>query len=101
LAAFWADLQGFRDRFNKKPVEATYFLGPIVTMESSIAITVLDGQQRLATATILLSVLRNVGRELYASISLQEFDYFARDIQRELIEKKDTNPLMFSHCCPK
>jgi hypothetical protein len=96
LATFWGDLQAFRIRFEKKPVEATYFLGPIVTMESATEITVLDGQQRLATATILLSALRNFARESHITNQSKELDYFARDIQRELIEKKDSHPLVYS-----
>jgi hypothetical protein len=38
--------------------------------------------------------LRNLARELHAANPFQELDYFARDIQRELIEKKDTTPLV-------
>ncbi|MFA5115679.1 MAG: DUF262 domain-containing protein [Candidatus Omnitrophota bacterium] len=96
LAVFWADLQAFRDRFEKRPVDATYFLGPIVIMETPTEITVLDGQQRLATATILLAVFRNLARESHVASPFQDLDYFARDIQRELIEKKDSRPLVYS-----
>ncbi|MCG2659317.1 MAG: DUF262 domain-containing HNH endonuclease family protein [Kiritimatiellae bacterium] len=96
LATFWGDLQAFRNRFEERPVEATYFLGPIVIMETTTTITVLDGQQRLATATILLAALRNLARESHATRPFQELDYLARDIQRELIEKKDTRPLVYS-----
>lgn len=96
VATFWGDLKTFRDRYIKSPVDASYFLGPIVAIESKTEITVLDGQQRLATATILLAVLRNVAANLHESIPTPDIDYFARDIQRELIEKKDTNPLVYS-----
>jgi hypothetical protein len=95
-ASFWADLIAFKERFDKSPVSASYFLGPVVVIESKEEITVLDGQQRLATATILLAVLRDLARELNATNPDQELDYFARDIQRELIEKKDTNPVIYS-----
>jgi uncharacterized protein with ParB-like and HNH nuclease domain len=94
VATFWGDLKTFRDRYDKSPVDASYFLGPIVVIESKTEITILDGQQRLATATILISALRNLARELHAASPFQELDYFARDIQRELIEKKDTTPLV-------
>lgn len=96
VATFWGDLKAFRDRYDKSPVDASYFLGPIVVIESKTDITVLDGQQRLATATIFLAVLRNLARELHAAKPFQDLDYFARDIQRELIEKKDTTPLVYS-----
>jgi hypothetical protein len=96
LAAFWGDLKAFRTRFEKSPVDAAYFLGPIVVIQSNSEITVLDGQQRLATATIFFAVLRDLARKTHASTKLTELDYFARDIQRELIEKKDTDPLVYS-----
>ena len=96
LAAFWADLRAFQERYGKNPVSASYFLGPVVVIESKEEITILDGQQRLATATILLAVLRDFARELNNATSFPELDYFARDIQRELIEKKDTTPLIYS-----
>jgi hypothetical protein len=96
VATFWGDLKSFRDRYQKHPVDASYFLGPIVVMESKSSIIVLDGQQRLATATILLAALRDVARECNKAIPFMELDYFARDIQRELIEKKDTDPLVYS-----
>jgi hypothetical protein len=77
-------------------VDATYFLGPVVVMETKREITVLDGQQRLATATILLAVLRDTAHECNAANPFPELDYLARDIQRELIEKKDTSPQAYS-----
>ena len=96
VATFWGDLKAFRDRYDLSPVDASYFLGPVVVMESKTEITVLDGQQRLATATIFLAVLRTLARELHAATPLSDLDYCARDIQRELIEKKDTKPLGYS-----
>jgi hypothetical protein len=96
LAAFWADLTAFHERFKISPVSASYFLGPVVVIESQEEITILDGQQRLATATILLAVLRDLAREVNGTSPHPELDYFARDVQRELIEKKDTDPLVYS-----
>ena len=96
VATFWRDLKSFRERFDKSPVDASYFLGPVVVIESKTDITVLDGQQRLATATILLAALRNLARGLHSASPFQELDYFARDVQRELIEKKDTKPRAYS-----
>ena len=96
VATFWGDLNTFRSRYEKHPVDATYFLGPVVVMETKREITVLDGQQRLATATILLAVLRDIAHECNAANPFPELDYLARDIQRELIEKKDTSPQAYS-----
>jgi uncharacterized protein with ParB-like and HNH nuclease domain len=44
VATFWGDLKTFRDRYDKSPVDASYFLGPIVVIESKTEITILDGQ---------------------------------------------------------
>lgn len=96
VATFWGDLKSFRDRYAKHPVEAAYFLGPVVVIETNKNITVLDGQQRLATATILLAAIRDIARECYGSSKYSDLDYLARDVQRELIEKKDTAPLVYS-----
>jgi len=96
VATFWGDLKTFRDRYAKHPIDAAYFLGPVVVLETKQDITVLDGQQRLATATILLAAIRDIARECYGSSNFSELDYLARDVQRELIEKKDTIPLVYS-----
>lgn len=96
VATFWGDIVTFRDRYIKNPVSAEYFLGPVVLMTSESDITVLDGQQRLATATIFLAVLRDTARRLHAEHSSPDLHDFGRDIQRELIEKKDTTPLVYS-----
>lgn len=45
----------------------------------------LDGQQRLATATILLSVLRDIARTLL----LKDAEAFAEKLQSGLIQKED------------
>ncbi|MDO9119814.1 MAG: DUF262 domain-containing protein [Nitrospira sp.] len=96
VATFWGDLHSFSERYQKHPIDASYFLGPVVVIEDKETIKVLDGQQRLATATILLAALRNVARECHAASPFNDLDYFARDIQREVIEKKDSVPLGYS-----
>ena len=96
VATFWGDLEAFKDRYVGNPVTAAYFLGPIVVIESRTEITILDGQQRLATATIFLAVLRDLAGETNVTTPDKDLDYFSRDVQRELIEKKDTNPLTYS-----
>ncbi len=87
VSTFWSDLVGFEKLYSANPVSASYFLGPIVTQESDTEIVLLDGQQRLATATIFLAVLRNVARTLDQPGEHRGAD-FARDIQAELIEKE-------------
>jgi len=82
VSTLWDDVVAFHIRSTKKTAE--YFLGPIVIQEEDDRIILLDGQQRLATITMLFSVLRDFA---YA-IAGEEGKLLGRDIQRELIEKK-------------
>lgn len=95
VLAFWDDLFTFLEKFEKEPIAATYFLGPVVIQNLKIEIILLDGQQRLATATILLAALRD-----YARTIDKEGEHYgadeARDIQRKFIEKDDTEPVQYS-----
>ncbi len=91
---FWDDLVLFEKEFAKVPQTASYFLGPIVVMQQEDHIELLDGQQRLATSTIALAAMRDSARGLDKSGSTKGAD-FARDIQRELVEK-DTDPVSYS-----
>jgi hypothetical protein len=86
--AFWRDIEYHRTKRTAKGAADKYFLGPIVIMPSTTSdndIVLLDGQQRLATATILLSVLRDVGRDLKITDAI----VFADKIQNGLIYKED------------
>lgn len=84
VEAFWTDITTFQKESAAKDGPNKYFLGPIVILpESKEIIQLLDGQQRLATGTILFSVLRDLAREL----NIQAGSDFARDVQREMIEK--------------
>lgn len=59
IEAFWTDITTFQTESAVKGGPDKYFLGPIVILpESKETIRLLDGQQRLATATILFSVSR-------------------------------------------
>jgi hypothetical protein len=60
----WDDLNGFLDSRSDKTDE--YFMGALVATESPAARTIVDGQQRLATLSILVSVLRDALRPLSA-----------------------------------
>ena len=84
VEAFWKDITEFPVESEAKDGPEKYFLGPIVILPKSRDLTyLLDGQQRLATATILFSVMRDTAR----SLGFQDAADFARDIQREMIEK--------------
>lgn len=86
VESFWNDLCQFAKDSGDKDGPTKYFLGPIVILvKSKDEIAILDGQQRLATATILFCVLRDLGRK----IADQPGADFARDIQRELVEKEN------------
>jgi Protein of unknown function DUF262/Protein of unknown function (DUF1524) len=60
VETFWQDLLAFRDQYpDKNVVDEEYFLGSIVLVVGGAKHELLDGQQRLATATILLAALRD------------------------------------------
>jgi len=91
---FWNDLTLFENEYTRAPQIASYFLGPIVVIQQEDHIELLDGQQRLATATIALAAMRDAARALDKPGSTKGHD-LARDIQRELVEK-DTEPVTYS-----
>lgn len=85
---FWTDLTTFQKESAVKDGPDKYFLGPIVIRaESKQEIWLLDGQQRLGTATILFSVLRDIARAL----GIQDASDFARDVQVNFILKPDSS----------
>lgn len=94
VTAFWSDLLEFQRIYAGSPVTASYFLGSVVILKSDEQIVLLDGQQRLATATIALSAMRDVARSLDLNGTKVGAD-LARDIQRELLQK-DTKPVTYS-----
>jgi len=85
VSAFWADLLDFHNNQVSKKATDKYFLGPIVIMPHDKHIILLDGQQRLATATILFASLRDIVR----SLNTVKGTDLARDIQRDLIENEE------------
>ena len=59
VETFWLDLVTFSNRFQEDNIQGReYFLGSVVLVLQADAHLLLDGQQRAATATILLSVIR-------------------------------------------
>jgi len=62
--AFWQDLLAFDRQYPGETItNEEYFLGSIVLVTGGPRNLLLDGQQRLATATILLAVLRDARRQ--------------------------------------
>ncbi|GAA1915487.1 DUF262 domain-containing protein [Nocardioides lentus] len=60
IEAFWLDLLAFDEAYPGNNItNEEYFLGSAVLVTGGATNLLLDGQQRLATATILLSVLRD------------------------------------------
>ena len=94
VATFLSDLEAFITTFEKDPVVASYYLGSIVVIPSTTEITILDGQQRLATATIVLSAIRDVAKALDKG-SNNEGSLLAHSIQKDLVER-DTTPVTYS-----
>jgi hypothetical protein len=85
---FWKDVLEFQKQSGNKNSRDAHFLGPIVVLHNEgekDTTYILDGQQRLATATILFSVLR----DLAAGLNTQEAKSFADDIQNHQIKKED------------
>lgn len=82
---FWNDLKNFESEKVAKTADA-YFFGPIVTQEDRDqgVVIILDGQQRLATATILFSVIRDCAYEIGS-----DGESFGSAIQQWFIEKND------------
>ncbi len=58
VATFWDDVGDLLKGDPSTGATDNYFLGPIVYRVGSDCIHLLDGQQRLATATILFAVIR-------------------------------------------
>lgn len=64
VEAFWQDLIAFDASYPGKNIQnEEYFLGSAVLVTGGATNLLLDGQQRLATATILLSCLRDARRD--------------------------------------
>jgi hypothetical protein len=90
VEAFWQDVDKQRLQSKTKGADP-HFFGPIVTLSKPTeqVIWLLDGQQRLATATILLSVLRDVAREITKQTGMQAGGDFAVKLQLQFIYDED------------
>lgn len=58
VETLWTDLVRFSDRCGET-IKDEYFFGSVVLVVTNNNLLLLDGQQRLATSTILLSAIRN------------------------------------------
>jgi uncharacterized protein with ParB-like and HNH nuclease domain len=56
---FWLDVTDFGEDITPGSRDDQYFLGSIVVVDQADKLEILDGQQRLATATIVLAAIRN------------------------------------------
>lgn len=89
IKQFWQDVTRFQVKRPFKGEPDQYFLGPIVTLtggKGDEIISLLDGQQRLATATILFSVIRDLALEAETDAG----KLLAHEIQHQLIEKSES-----------
>lgn len=94
VSTFWEDVITFHSQLDSQDAQRHYFFGPIVIMPEDNYISLLDGQQRLATVTILLSVIRDLARPIGDRGS-----DLARDTHRDLIivdEDEDVYALTLS-----
>ena len=85
VSTFWEDVSEFHKQRERQGAHSTYFFGPIVIMPEDGQVTLLDGQQRLATTTILLASIRDIARIKGG----QPGSDLARDIHRDLIMVDD------------
>ena len=77
ISDFWSDLIGFDGNDpNAKLTGKEYFLGAAVLVNNGAYHLLLDGQQRLATSTILLAALRDKIREYKEDAAKQIHDQY-------------------------
>jgi len=90
VEAFWPDVIRHQRESHVKGGPDKYFLGPVVTLfESKDIIQLRDSQERLATATIWFSVIRDIARALSNETGTDTGKDLARDIQRDVIAKDE------------
>lgn len=80
VSEFWEDLLK-QINFNATPITVKdYFIGSLVLIGDDSKDTtfyVIDGQQRITTITILLSVLCEIGKELHQQTNIDEYKVFS------------------------
>lgn len=84
---FWADIEKFKEsRESGRESSAEYFIGPVVTItvDSRPGRSLLDGQQRLTTSTILIAAIRDILWGMQSTEGISS----ANNIQRDYIARK-------------
>mgnify|MGYP001379909276 CR=1 FL=1 len=77
---FWNDLLVFSEKYPDENIQnEEYFLGSIVLVDNGESHLLLDGQQRLATATILISVIRDYLKKYNADAATRTHTKFICD----------------------
>lgn len=77
ISELWDDIcQKYVEYLQDSNIQNDYLLGPMVFIENKAdrIYEIVDGQQRLATLTILLCVIRDIYQELMCPISTYEFN---------------------------
>jgi len=89
VEAFWDDVDRQRQASTSARGAEPHFFGPIVTLSKPQdgIIEILDGQQRLATATILFCVIRDLGEEIYKATGVVTAHDLARQIDFQFVHK--------------
>ncbi|MFI0257753.1 DUF262 domain-containing protein [Streptomyces sp. NPDC017056] len=84
---FWSDIEKFNEaRESGRESSSEYFIGPVVTItaDSVQARSLLDGQQRITTSTILIAAIRDA---LWGMATAEGMSS-ANNIQRDYIARK-------------
>jgi hypothetical protein len=80
VEVFWADINRFNTAYPDSNIDdQNYFLGSVVMVTAPNDFLLLDGQQRIATATILLAALREARRPLDSDASTRLQNKFIAD----------------------
>ncbi|MFJ9809830.1 DUF262 domain-containing protein [Streptomyces sp. NPDC101158] len=85
---YWQDILKFmRARSTGSQASSEYFIGPIVTITDDKITTrsLLDGQQRLTTSTILIAAIRDT----LGAMAATEARVMANNLQRDYIARRD------------
>lgn len=85
---YWQDILKFmRARSTGSQASSEYFIGPIVTITDDKITTrsLLDGQQRLTTSTILIAAIRDT----LGGMASAEAHVIANNLQRDYIARRD------------
>jgi hypothetical protein len=94
VSEFWEDLTAFAGPDTKKKPAGQYFLGATVLVDNGNFHLVLDGQQRLATSTILLAALRDRMKEFNKNAAQQlqdQFIVFQDELTGEKVPRLELN----------